>query len=650
MKRIKILLVFIIMVLLITVPCFNVNAQTTEIDKNSAYFTNGSKIEIGVDESVELNLNAHIESDLIFNSSNDEIVQVDERGIVVGINKGTATVSANHNDEKIASCEITVKDKPKNIKITNSNNVIQKGSNNHLIEYRLSNNSASYSIKNSIQDTKIATVDKNGYVVGKKCGKTTLTIKTYNGITAKQELIVQDNSLSLNANSTQIALDNKNVKKEVYGFSYQNRNLEAFTIVNPNYDTSLKQECSISCKGSVNVRSGAGTSYSIIKSLKNGTKVTRIAKSVKKANGYTWDKIVFNDKQEGYIATNYLKLEKDKTKKYKVIFIDFAIHGFEDEYYRDGQALVEEANSLIEYFANNPTELSNCKLIIVPCVNTDGTIAGKNNERACSSAFGRCTANHIDMNRDWVDFKAVETRKLRDYIKKCSPNIYLNVHGWLDESIGDANLNKIIAKNLGLSKKINNYPTQAGYAIDWVHKNLKIPASLIEYKSSSTISTKKDISLIKELISTNVTNVTTTSQSYPTPIIWKNGSSSEKVYKISDLSQKIDSLKAKTTAKCYGKAGNAYIIVYSSNSKHKAGFVKYSGGVSNPPKNYRNYKNKSSSTKVYADTSKKIAIGSLDANESCKCLGKIDDMYLVVYNVSGSSKQKCGFVTYNGIK
>lgn len=650
MKRIKILLVFIIMVLLITVPCFNVNAQTTEIDKNSAYFTNGSKFEIGVDESVELNLNAHIESDLIFNSSNDEIVQVDERGIVVGINKGTATVSANHNDEKIASCEITVKDKPKNIKITNSNNVIQKGSNNHLIEYRLSNNSASYSIKISIQDTKIATVDKNGYVVGKKCGKTTLTIKTYNGITAKQELIVQDNSLSLNANSTQIALDNKNVKKEVYGFSYQNRNLEAFTIVNPNYDTSLKQECSISCKGSVNVRSGAGTSYSIIKSLKNGTKVTRIAKSVKKANGYTWDKIVFNDKQEGYIATNYLKLEKDKTKKYKVTFIDFAIHGFEDEYYRDGQALVEEANSLIEYFASNSTELSNCKLIIVPCVNPDGTIAGKNNERACSSAFGRCTANHIDINRDWVDFKAVETRKLRDYIKKCSPNIYLNVHGWLDESIGDANLNKIIAKNLGLSKKINNYPTQTGYAIDWVHKNLKIPTSLIEYKSSSSISTKKDISLIKELISINVTNATTTSQSYPTPITWKNGSTSEKVYKISDLTQKIDSLKAKASAKYYGKAGNAYIIVYSSNSKHKVGFVKYSGGVSNPPKNYRNYKNKSSSTKVYADTSKKTAIGSLNANESCKCLGKIDDMYLVVYNISGSSKQKCGFVIYNGVK
>lgn len=476
------------------------------------------------------------------------------------------------------------------------------------------------------------------------------TVKTDNGVLAKQELIVQDNSISLNANSTQIALDKKNVKKEIYGSSYQGRNLEAFSIVNKNYDISLKQDCSVAVKGSVNVRSGAGTSYSIVTLLKSGDKVTRIAKAVKKANGYTWDKIVLSDKQIGYIATNYLKLEKDRTKKYKTIFIDFAVHGFEDEYYRDGQALVEEANSLIEYFSNNSTELKNCKLIIVPCANPDGTLAGQNNKRACSTAFGRCTANHIDMNRDWVDFKAIETRALRDYIKKCNPNIYLNVHGWLNEVIGDSDLNKIISRNLGLSKSINNYPKQTGYSIDWVHKNLKIPASLVEYKSSSSISTQNDINLIKELISTNVTNATTTNQSYSSTVVWKNGSTSEKVYKTNDFTQKIDSLKANSSAKCYGKAGSAYIVVYSFNSKHKAGFVKYSGGVSNPPKRYMDYRNKSSNTKVYSDTGKKTVVGTLDANENCKCLGKIDNMYLVVYSVSGSSKQKCGFVTYNGIK
>lgn len=82
--------------------------------------------------------------------------------------------------------------------------------------------------------------------------------------------------------------------------------------------------------------------------------------------------------------------------------MDFAIHGFEDEYYRDGQVLVNEANVLIDYFVNHIKELKNYTLVIVPCANPDGVIAGTNNQRACNTAFGRCTANHIDINRDWA--------------------------------------------------------------------------------------------------------------------------------------------------------------------------------------------------------------------------------------------------------
>ena len=172
----------------------------------------------------------------------------------------------------------------------------------------------------------------------------------------------------------------------------------------------------------------------------------------------------------------------------------------------------------------------------------------------------------------------------------------------------------------------------------------------MEYKSSYSVSITKDINMIKSIIGSNgKESVPTSLRKYPTPVNWKNGSTPEPVYKLNNLTEKIGSIKAYGTAKCYGKAGSSYIVVYNYDSKnHKAGFVKYAGGVKKAPTESKTYKNGSTSETVYADTTKKTKIGSLDAKESCICLGKIDGMYLVVYNISGTSKQKCGFVVYNG--
>ena len=70
--------------------------------------------------------------------------------------------------------------------------------------------------------------------------------------------------------------------------------------------TVVNELCQIKTTSSVNVRSGPGTSYSIVTSLSNGTKVVRIKKAVATANGYTWDKIQLSDNRIGYVATNYI--------------------------------------------------------------------------------------------------------------------------------------------------------------------------------------------------------------------------------------------------------------------------------------------------------------------------------------------------------
>jgi hypothetical protein len=62
----------------------------------------------------------------------------------------------------------------------------------------------------------------------------------------------------------------------------------------------------------------------------------------------------------------------------------------------------------------------------------------------------------------------------------------------------------------------------------------------------------------------------------------------------------------------------------------------------------KTWKNGSTSEPVYADTAKKTKIGSLNAYESCDCLGKVDGMYIVRYKVDGTEHYKVGVVSYNG--
>lgn len=138
--------------------------------------------------------------------------------------------------------------------------------------------------------------------------------------------------------------------------------------------------------------------------------------------------------------------------------------------------------------------------------------------------------------------------------------------------------------------------------------------------------------------------------SYPTPVEWRNGSTKETVYKTSSFKDEIGWLSPGESAKCYSKAGDSYLVVYEldGTGKHKAGFVEYAGGVKKAPPESKTYKNGSTPETVYADTAKKTIAGSLDKNETCYGLGKIDGMYLVLYKVNGTSSYKCGFAEYNG--
>lgn len=62
----------------------------------------------------------------------------------------------------------------------------------------------------------------------------------------------------------------------------------------------------------------------------------------------------------------------------------------------------------------------------------------------------------------------------------------------------------------------------------------------------------------------------------------------------------------------------------------------------------KTWKNGSTSEPVYADTAKKTRIGSLNAYETCECLGTVGGMYIVKYKVDNSTAYKVGLVAYSG--
>lgn len=140
------------------------------------------------------------------------------------------------------------------------------------------------------------------------------------------------------------------------------------------------------------------------------------------------------------------------------------------------------------------------------------------------------------------------------------------------------------------------------------------------------------------------------SNTYPVPVKWQNGSTVEKVFKENDLTGEIGFLAKRESAQCYSKSGDSYVVVYDldGTDKHKVGFVEYAGGVKNAPPESKQWKNGSTNETVYADTAKKTVAGTIYPNETAYGLGKIDGMFLVLYKVTGSNTQKCGFVEYNG--
>ena len=135
---------------------------------------------------------------VVWSSSDESIVKVDQKGEVTALKVGKATVTVTTEDGgKTFDCEVTVSDKPiqvTGVSIYPTSRTINVGYSYQLTANITPADATNHEVKWTSSNTSVATVDETGKVTAIKPGTATITVKTANnGKTATCKITVPEN-------------------------------------------------------------------------------------------------------------------------------------------------------------------------------------------------------------------------------------------------------------------------------------------------------------------------------------------------------------------------------------------------------------------------------------------------------------------------
>jgi len=208
-------------------------------------------------------------------SSDENVVTVDENGVLTAVAAGTATVTAAAADNTGASavCEVTVTKPVSSIKLDKTSASILRGKTVTLKATVSPDDAANKAVAWSSSDKKIATVDAKGVVTGVAKGTATITAKAKDGsgvkatckITVKQPVT----KITLSKTSASILRNKTITLKATAGPSSANDKSVAWT-------TSNKKVATVDSKGVVKgIAKGTAT---ITATARDGSKVKATCK------------------------------------------------------------------------------------------------------------------------------------------------------------------------------------------------------------------------------------------------------------------------------------------------------------------------------------------------------------------------------------
>ena len=486
-------------------------SETKEIENVSVSSSNSQNEEIKIGKGEKVTDFSGKDIYTSAKSSNDAVCAVSDDFVITGVSEGSATITFYLGESIEHAVKVTVCKKA-DFKLNYSQNMAVGQKQQIRVVFTKDTYSRYSQFKSS--DTSVLTVDRNGIATAKKVGTAKITYTPYTGESKSVTVTVKKMPSSISVSATQKTLTegqsfnmNGRVESSAYQttvfYSTTNRNIasvsssgkvtavsEGKAVITAYTDNGLSKTCVVYVYGK--------------NSISLNQTATKISMDYDNVTKVVYGKSVMGKNLEAFVIDG-------GGNNSKTIFCTFAVHGFEDAYSKDGKVLVSAGNYAVEYFAKNPDALYNYRLVIVPCANPDGTIDGVNNQRACSTAFGRCTAAHVDMNRDFISgsFKAQESRALKDLMYDYKMSIYIDFHGWLNTVLGDSNLVDIFRSTAGLSRdQSGSYGTSQGYIIGWVKQNLGARSALVEFKSPSSLKNSSVVNGISRAVSGSINRPT----------------------------------------------------------------------------------------------------------------------------------------------
>ncbi len=131
---------------------------------------------------------------VVWSSSDESIVKVDQNGEVTAVKTGTAKVTATTEDGgKTATCTVTVTDKAvpaTGVTLNKKTLSLMESQTSQLAATVAPANATNHEVTWSSSNTAVATVDKAGKITAVKTGTATITAKTHNGKTATCDVTV----------------------------------------------------------------------------------------------------------------------------------------------------------------------------------------------------------------------------------------------------------------------------------------------------------------------------------------------------------------------------------------------------------------------------------------------------------------------------
>ena len=131
---------------------------------------------------------------LTWRSSNTAVATVSGSGVVTGMKKGTATITATSINGVKATCSITVTDVPvavTGIKLDRGYLTLNQGNSERLAATITPSNATDKSVTWKSSNTRVATVSSSGMVTAQSEGRATITATASNGKTASCDVTVE---------------------------------------------------------------------------------------------------------------------------------------------------------------------------------------------------------------------------------------------------------------------------------------------------------------------------------------------------------------------------------------------------------------------------------------------------------------------------